>query len=178
LRKTEARGPEGAPTAPTADDAEAPGGGAGSKAAPLVVVAALVERSGEGGRRELFLARRALGIRDAGLWELPGGKVEPGEEPGAALVREIREELETGIELLGGAERYDSVLRGRDARFMVFPARFKGDPRLGEAHDAASFFPPDAALGLDLAPLDGSAVASWATSGTRQGPGRRPRCGA
>ncbi|WP_210585633.1 (deoxy)nucleoside triphosphate pyrophosphohydrolase [Streptomyces sp. GESEQ-35] len=58
---------------------------------PIVVVgAALVD----GGR--LLAARRSAPPELAGRWELPGGKVEPGETPEAALVRELREEL--GVE--------------------------------------------------------------------------------
>ena len=41
----------------------------------------------------LLAARRTTPAGVAGRWELPGGKVEPGESPGAALVREIAEEL-------------------------------------------------------------------------------------
>lgn len=46
----------------------------------------------EGGR--LLLARRPLGDPLAGLWELPGGKIEPGETPQQCLERELIEELE------------------------------------------------------------------------------------
>ncbi|MFF4141577.1 (deoxy)nucleoside triphosphate pyrophosphohydrolase [Streptomyces sp. NPDC001698] len=56
----------------------------------VVVGAALLD----GGR--LLAARRSTPAELAGRWELPGGKVEPGEWPEAALVRELREEL--GIE--------------------------------------------------------------------------------
>ena len=42
---------------------------------------------------KLLTARRTTPPETAGRWELPGGKVEPGEAPAAALVREIREEL-------------------------------------------------------------------------------------
>ncbi|MFJ3244509.1 (deoxy)nucleoside triphosphate pyrophosphohydrolase [Streptomyces sp. NPDC088770] len=56
----------------------------------VVVGAALLD----GGR--LLAARRSAPPELAGRWELPGGKVEPGERPEAALVRELREEL--GVE--------------------------------------------------------------------------------
>jgi 8-oxo-dGTP diphosphatase len=45
----------------------------------------------------ILLARRPEGKAMSGLWEFPGGKIEPGESPEAALIREIHEEL--GVEL-------------------------------------------------------------------------------
>lgn len=52
------------------------------------VAAAVIERGGE-----FLLAQRPEGKPYSGYWEFPGGKIEPGEEPRAALVRELREEL-------------------------------------------------------------------------------------
>jgi len=60
----------------------------------LVSAAVLVE----GGR--VLLTQRKRGTHLEGLWEFPGGKVEPGEDPRDALVRELREEL--GIEATVG----------------------------------------------------------------------------
>ena len=57
-----------------------------------VVAAALVA----GGDRVL-LQRRAPGRAMAGLWEFPGGKVDPGERPEAALIRELKEELDIDV---------------------------------------------------------------------------------
>lgn len=57
------------------------------------VAAAVIERPGE-----FLLARRPAGKPYPGYWEFPGGKIEPGEDARAALVRELREEL--GIEVL------------------------------------------------------------------------------
>ncbi|MDR1059439.1 MAG: NUDIX domain-containing protein, partial [Treponema sp.] len=51
----------------------------------------------EGGR--LFIARRKEGGDLGGRWEFPGGKVEPGEGDGEALVREYQEELGVPIEV-------------------------------------------------------------------------------
>lgn len=49
-------------------------------------------------RHNLFLAAcRPEGTPHAGLWELPGGKIEPGESPQAALLREFSEELGVGV---------------------------------------------------------------------------------
>ncbi len=53
-----------------------------------VVAAALVDREGR-----VLLAQRPEGKNLAGLWEFPGGKIEAGETPEAALVRELKEEL-------------------------------------------------------------------------------------
>ncbi|WP_432491560.1 (deoxy)nucleoside triphosphate pyrophosphohydrolase [Kineococcus gypseus] len=66
----------------------------------LVVAAALVDDLHRPSR--LLAARRSAPPALAGRWELPGGKVEAGEEPRAALHRELREELGVAVEL--GAE--------------------------------------------------------------------------
>lgn len=57
----------------------------------LVSAVALVDADGR-----VLLAQRPEGKSLAGMWEFPGGKVEPGETPEAALIRELHEEL--GIE--------------------------------------------------------------------------------
>lgn len=54
----------------------------------LVVAAALVDSDGR-----VLIAQRPDGKQLAGQWEFPGGKVEPGETPEAALIRELEEEL-------------------------------------------------------------------------------------
>ena len=65
-----------------------------------VVVAGAVIRDCDGTGRHLLLAQRAYPPELAGLWELPGGKAEPGETAAAALERELREEL--GIDVVAG----------------------------------------------------------------------------
>lgn len=54
----------------------------------LVVAVALVDPDGR-----VLIAQRPEGKQLAGLWEFPGGKVEPGERPEQALIRELKEEL-------------------------------------------------------------------------------------
>ena len=54
----------------------------------LVVAVALIDADGR-----VLIAQRPEGKSMAGLWEFPGGKVEPGEAPDAALIRELQEEL-------------------------------------------------------------------------------------
>jgi 8-oxo-dGTP diphosphatase len=54
----------------------------------LVSAVALIDRDGR-----VLLAKRPEGKTMAGLWEFPGGKIEPGETPETALIRELNEEL-------------------------------------------------------------------------------------
>jgi 8-oxo-dGTP diphosphatase len=77
---------------PTFDE-ECPGGPPPLGSRPLVLVAAvaLVDTDGR-----VLIAQRPEGKSMAGLWEFPGGKVDAGETPEVALVRELKEEL--GIE--------------------------------------------------------------------------------
>lgn len=61
---------------------------------PVLVVAGVIL---EGAR--VLLSQRKTGTHLAGAWELPGGKVEPGEDPRAALARELEEELGLDVEI-------------------------------------------------------------------------------
>lgn len=65
----------------------------------MQVVAALIERDGK-----ILACQRKRGQRFELLWEFPGGKIEPGESPEQALVRELREEL--GASATVGREIY------------------------------------------------------------------------
>ena len=71
----------------------------GRAAVRIVVAGALISNGA------LLVAQRARPPELAGLWELPGGKVTPGESDAAALARELREELGVDVEVgarLGG----------------------------------------------------------------------------
>jgi 8-oxo-dGTP diphosphatase len=64
----------------------------GSKPLLLVAACALVDVDGR-----VLLARRPEGKKMAGLWEFPGGKLNPGETPEQALIRELKEELDIDV---------------------------------------------------------------------------------
>lgn len=93
--------------------------------------------------RRLLAARRASDERHAGRWELPGGKVDPDETLGGALVREIREELGTTVILVerlpGPAAGGWWTLTAPDAvvtyRMAVWIATVTEAPRTVEGHD-------------------------------------------
>ncbi len=78
------------PVAPTPGAATAPA--PAGKPLMLVAAVALVDADGR-----VLLARRPEGKPLAGLWEFPGGKVKPGETPEAALIRELKEELDIDV---------------------------------------------------------------------------------
>ena len=84
-------------------------------ATPVQVVAAVIEREGR-----LLVCRRQATDRYPLQWEFPGGKVEPGEDPRAALARELEEEL--AIRARVGAEilRYEYRYPQRPPILLIF----------------------------------------------------------
>src|SRR5487761_1468666 len=83
--------PHPSPSPPAGEGTEGGRPGAELRGSPsLVLVAAVVLVDADG---RVLLARRPEGKAMAGLWEFPGGKVEPGETPESALIRELAEEL-------------------------------------------------------------------------------------
>lgn len=105
----------------------------------LVVACALVDTDGR-----VLITQRPEGKSMAGLWEFPGGKVEPGESPEAALIRELTEEL--------GIDTHASCLapvtfasHGYDDFHLLMPLfvcrKWNGQPRLKE-HQAMKWVRP------------------------------------
>jgi 8-oxo-dGTP diphosphatase len=97
----------------------------------LVVAAALYDQAGR-----ILIAQRPAGKHMAGRWEFPGGKVARGEDEGAALTRELREEL--GIEVTSAAPcmRLVHSYPDRDVELSLWVvAQYRGEPRPLDAQD-------------------------------------------
>ena len=96
-----------------------------------VVAAALIRDDGS-----VLLQKRPEGRAMAGLWEFPGGKIEPGERPEAALARELEEELAITVAEadLAPACFASAPLGDRHLLLLLFAVRrWTGEPRAVEA---------------------------------------------
>jgi (d)CTP diphosphatase len=124
------------------------------------VVAGLVERHGL-----LLIARRGPAMELAGCWEFPGGKLEPGESPADALVRELDEELGVRVrprEEIGVAEFEHG---GRRIRLEGWAATLEaGEPEPRE-HDAVLWVDPARLAPQVLAPADVPLLEAWRARG-------------
>lgn len=113
------------------------------------VVAAVLVREGR-----VLAAKRAPGKREAGLWELPGGKVEPGEDDAAALARELEEEL--GVRVSVGAVVGESVHaygHGTVRLVALRCALIEGEPRALD-HAEVRWLGADELGSVEWAPAD------------------------
>ena len=124
-----------------------PPGPCGRAVEPVGVVGAAVVRDGR-----VLASRRTEPPRLAGLWEFPGGKVEPGEDDASALARELREELHVEVEV---GERLGGDLPiGTTAVLRVYLCRLlAGEPALVD-HDEHRWLGADDLLDVPWIPVD------------------------
>lgn len=105
-------------------------------------------------RREILCALRSKNMSLPGMWEFPGGKLEPGESPQQSLVREIKEELGCDIEvgdfITECTHHYPNVI----VHLSTYFARIvHGQPKATE-HEKVVWLPVDQLKSLSWAPAD------------------------
>ncbi|MSU70581.1 MAG: (deoxy)nucleoside triphosphate pyrophosphohydrolase [Opitutaceae bacterium] len=133
---------------------------------PIPVVCALIERDGH-----VLVAQRPAHKHLALKWEFPGGKIEPGESPESALVREIKEELACNIILTRALPHCTHDYGPVTIEMFPFVCRLTPDspaPHPRE-HTELRWVKPEMLPTLDLATADRPIAAHYLKSG------RRPR---
>lgn len=120
-----------------------------------VVAVAMLDSAGR-----VLMQRRRAGAAHGGLWEFPGGKVEPGESPESALLREIEEELGVALDraaLVPCTFASDPALppapRQPHVILLYTCRRWAGEPRALDA-DAIAWFDFHQLESLEMPPLD------------------------
>ena len=117
----------------------------------LVVAAALVDRDGR-----LLVQQRPEGLSMAGLWEFPGGKLEAGETPEQALIRELGEELAIDVDhaCLAPACFASEALGDRHLLLLLYVCRkWRGTP-VAQHASALRWVRPVELHALDMPPAD------------------------
>jgi 8-oxo-dGTP diphosphatase len=123
----------------------------------LVVAAALLD-----GHGRCLMQQRPRGKRHGGLWEFPGGKVEPDEHPVAALVRELAEEL--AIEVAPDALEPLGFATDMPVTMLLYRCTaWQGTPR-ALAAEALRWDVPDVLAALPMPPVDVPLLAALARS--------------
>jgi 8-oxo-dGTP diphosphatase len=128
----------------------------------MTVVAAVIRD--EAGR--VLIAQRPEGRHMGGLWEFPGGKVEPGEAPAEALARELREELGLGIAV--GAPITFAVHEESGLRILLlfYGARIIDGVATAHEGQPVRWVAPSDLPRYPMPPADGELVARLAAGGT------------
>lgn len=129
-----------------------------SSSAPLAVVCALIERDGH-----VLMAQRPAHKHLGGKWEFPGGKVEPGETPEAALHRELQEELGCTVEILRALVPHTHAYATVTVQLIPYVTRLlpsSGTPQTHE-HAALRWVPAGELLALDLPDADLPIIADY-----------------
>ncbi len=109
----------------------------------------------------LFAARRGAAGRNAFRWELPGGKLEPGETAQACVARELREEL--GLDVEPGAVWDPALYEEPGFRLELIPVvcRITGGAPTPSEHGETGWFTPEELHKLNWSPADIPVVERW-----------------
>ena len=118
-----------------------------------VVMGLLFNRSGR-----ILIAKRNPRKRYGGLWEFPGGKIEPGETIEQALVREIHEELDAPIMVGRVYPGYLFEYKNLKAEFIPVSGTITPRDITLLEHDKCKFVELDEIDGYDISPYDRGAV--------------------
>ncbi|MCJ7589101.1 MAG: (deoxy)nucleoside triphosphate pyrophosphohydrolase [Candidatus Aminicenantes bacterium] len=118
------------------------------------VTAAIIKKGGK-----VLIARRKPSISSAGLWEFPGGKIEPNETPERCLERELKEEFDIKARAGRLAATGRGVLKEGPFELLAFEVEhLSGEFRL-HSHDEIRWVLPEDLAGYELPPADREIVA-------------------
>jgi 8-oxo-dGTP pyrophosphatase MutT (NUDIX family) len=111
--------------------------------------------------------RFVLLLNERGEWELPGGRLEPGEDPRICLAREIREELSLEVEVgpILDCWRYEP-LPDREVVIVTYGTRLAapGEPRVSAEHRAVRLFAIEELDGLNLPRGYAASIRRWSAT--------------
>ena len=102
---------------------------------------------------KIFATQRGYGDFKDG-WEFPGGKLEPNETPEAALVREIKEELEAEIEVVEYLDTFEHDYPKFHLTMVCFICRIKSGELILKEHEAAKWLSKEQLRSVDWLPAD------------------------
>ena len=115
----------------------------------MAVVAAVIRRAGS-----IMICQRRPGAHNGLKWEFPGGKIEAGESPEAALARELMEELDIRVDVGRIVDAVCHRYADRDVLVLFYDCRIaQGEPRTVDCN-AVAWAAPDEIKRFDFAGAD------------------------
>ena len=112
-----------------------------------VVAAIIIEND------KVFATQRGYGEFKDG-WEFPGGKIEPGETPEEAIVREIKEELDTEVEVIELLDTVEYDYPNFHLSMVCFICKIKSGDLVLKEHEAAKWLTKDTLGSVEWLPAD------------------------
>ncbi|MBM76121.1 MAG: hypothetical protein CMK59_12030 [Proteobacteria bacterium] len=105
-------------------------------------------------KNKVLVALRPLNKSSGGLWEFPGGKVDDGESPKEALIRELFEELNVRVSVLNFIAQSRAEVNNRRIKMLLFEVRLDSGTLFPKEHEEIRWVTPEELGLLKWAPLD------------------------